>query len=234
MRIGVIGSNGFIGREIYDHLPDTERHPIFRTEWDDNYYDIVIDANGSSMKYLAESDPKHDFEASVDSVMTRVQDLNYGKYIYISSIDAETPGKSNYGFNRKLSERIVKQYCPNFTIIRLCSVIGENMTKGIVHDVLAGVKVFVTKASLIQVISVKEVVEKIPLYFHNNEILKFYSKGSIAVSEICDMFGQDPVVSPNAKTQLYDFKASDLGFKTPEEYLKETFNERVVKPMESV
>jgi len=229
MRIGVIGANGFIGREIFNHLPDGDRYPIFRADWDDSYYDVVIDANGSSMKYLAESDPNQDFEASVNSVMYRVSHLKYGKYIYISSIDAETPGKSNYGFHRKLAERIVKHYCPKWTIVRLCSVIGENMTKGIVHDVLMGVKLFVTKDSQIQVISAEEVAKKIPFAFsnHNKELLRFYSDGWIAVSDICQMFDKDPFVSADAKKQIYKYKTSDLQFKTPEEYLQEIIHEKV-------
>lgn len=233
MRIGVIGSKGFIGREIYKHLPDTDRSPIWCADWDDSYYDIVIDANGSSKKYLAESDPEQDFKASVDSVMNRVSHLKYGKYIYISTIDAEVPGENHYGFNRKLAERIVKHYCDKWTIIRLCSVIGENMTKGIVYDILRGDEIFATTDSLIQVISVKEVVEKIPFTFrnHDHEVLRLYSKGSIEVRDICKMFDANPIVAVDAEKQLYDFKPSEFDcfseLKTPEEYLKETIYERV-------
>jgi dTDP-4-dehydrorhamnose reductase len=236
MKIGVIGANGVIGREIYNHLPDTKRCMVTQTHWNDSNYNIIIDANGSSMKYLAQTNPKRDFDSSVLSVIDRVHNLNYGKYIYISSIDAEEPGKNNYGFHRKLAERIVKHYCPNFIIIRLCAVIGENMTKGIVHDILLGEKIFVTKDTRIQVISVQEVAEKVIAVMNkrNNNIFRFYSKGSIEVSEICDMFGRNPVVVPNAEMNTYNFQPSDCGFKTPEEYLKETFYERMVKPMESV
>lgn len=230
MKIGVIGAKGFIGREIYNQLPDSVRSDITHTHWNDSYYDVIIDANGSSMKHLAESDPKHDFDLAVHTVMNHVNELNYGKYIYISSIDAEIPGESHYGFNRKLSERIVKYYCPEWTIIRLCSVIGENMVKGIVHDILLGEKIFVAKDSLIQVIPVKEVAKKIMtvLDAYNHGVLRFYSKGSIKVSKICKMFGKSPIVNPDAQKQLYDYDPSDLGFKTPEEYLKETIHERVV------
>ena len=225
MKIGIIGAKGFIGQEIRNHLKEHEVRPIFRDAWKDMHYDIIIDANGSSKKYAAQTDSLADFKASVDSVMYYINHLKYSKYIYISTIDAELPWASHYGFNRLLAENLVRHYCPSWTIVRLCSVIGSDMTKGIVYDVLQGEKLFVTKDSLIHIISVKEVARKISLVLtdHECETLKFYSKEPIEVWDICKMFGKNPIVSPDAETQFYHSDPSDLGFKTAEEYLKEEF-----------
>ena len=222
MKIGVIGANGFIGREIYDHLPESDRHMIFRESWKDIHYDVIIDANGSSMKYL-------DFDASVNSVMHYVNHLKYDKYIYLSSIDAATARLSNYGFNRSIAEQVVTKYADNWTIIRLCSVIGPEAQKGIVYDILNDNKLFVTKASFIQIIPAHTVAVKIKEAFHGEDYktLAFYSNGGIGVNKICHMFGKDPDVDDAAETQYYN-EAAGVGFLTPEEYLKEAFYERVV------
>ena len=237
MKIGVIGAKGFVGQEIYDHLgKDHTVYPIHKGAPGTRHYHIIIDANGSSSKYKAEQDPLADFQASVDSVMCHVNTFKCDKYIYISSIDAEMPWESNYGFNRGIAEQIVRKYAKKWTIVRLCSVIGLEAKKGIVYDILNDKKLFVKKDSLIQVIPVKEVARKIPMVFdnYNHETLGFYSYGGIEVGEICNMFGKNPEVDATAENQLYDEDAAPLGFDTAEEYLKETFYERVVKPMESV
>ncbi|MHA1979395.1 MAG: hypothetical protein ACW98I_21025 [Candidatus Hodarchaeales archaeon] len=236
MKIGVIGANGFIGQVIYDRLPEKDRRRIVRGIWENVHYDVIIDANGSSMKYLAQSDPSHDFKVSVDSVVHYTTRLKYDKYIYISSIDAELPTLINYGFNRSIAEQVVMHYANNWTIIRLCSVIGPEAKKGIVYDVLNDNKLFVTKDSLIQIISVYSAARRIiraALHGDNYKIIKAYSKGCISVNKICDVFGKDPDVDPTAETQYYD-EVGEPGFLTPEKYLNEAFYERMVKPMEPV
>ena len=234
MKIGIIGAKGFIGQAIYNHLGDHELCRIPRGV-QARHYDIIIDANGSSSKYKAEQDPVEDFKKSVDSVMHYVNHLSYDKYIYISTIDAGVSWLSNYGFNRSTAEQVVMKYAKKWTIVRLCSVIGKEAKKGIVYDILNDKKLFVQKDSLIQVIPVSEVAKNVPFAFfnHNNEILKFYSDGCIEVGEICNMFGKNPEVDVAAENQLYD-EDGDPGFLTPEEYLKQTFHERVVKSVESV
>jgi dTDP-4-dehydrorhamnose reductase len=231
MKIGVIGAKGFIGGRIsVSLLGKHEVYMILREDWKDIHYDIIIDANGSSKKYLAEKDPVADFKASVDSVMYYINHLKYDKYIYLSSIDAYIVPENNYGINRSIAEDLVEYYCECHTIIRLCSVIGENATKGIVYDILNDMDLFVTLDSFIQVISIEEVAKKISntLHEYNNETLEFYSTEGIFVKDICSMFGKNPEISFNAETQFYAFEPSDLGFKTSEQYLKETFHERMV------
>ena len=232
MKIGIIGAKGFIGQEIWDRLNKHELHEVHKNEIQHLYYDIVIDANGSSRKYTAIESPEHDFKMAVNSVMHNINILRYDKYIYLSTIDVDYHQKSNYGLHRKIAEDLVRKYCCNFTIIRLCSVIGHTAKKGIVRDVLYGDKIFVKKRSLIQLIPVKEVSSNI-LYIlddkkTNYETLKFYSREGIRVEKICSMFGRNPDVDRNAKLEIYDSQPSDMGFRTSEEYLKETFHERMV------
>lgn len=236
MKIGIIGAKGFIGQVIYNHLKGNhELSPIYQAGGT-SHYDIVIDCNGSSSKYKAEQDPVEDFKKSVDSVMYYTNHLHYDKYIYISSIDAEFPSGSNYGFNREIAEQVVIRYTNNWTIIRLCSVIGSEAKKGIVYDILNDKKLFVQKDSMIQVIPVDVVAKNVPaaFYDHDYQILRFYSHGGIKVNEICNMFGKNPDMDIDANFQLYNEGISDLEFKTSEEYLKQTFHERVVKSVESV
>lgn len=233
MKIGIIGAKGFVGSEIYKRLgKDHKVYPIYQAGGAGNkrYYDIVVDANGSSRKYLAEEEPWEDFKKSVESVAYYTMNLNCGKYIYLSSIDAEIPGETNYGFHRKMAEKLVKNYCNRWTIVRLCSVIGPRATKGVVYDILNDKELFVTKNSELQLISAKEVAQKLVsvLTKYDYEILKFYSTDVIKVSRICSMFGKDSEISPYAEVQVYNWKGSDLGFKKSVEYLKDEFHERMV------
>ena len=233
MKIGIIGAKGFIGSEIYDRLQGHELYQIQKDDRGHVYYDVVIDANGSSKKYEAKESPEYDFKKAVDSVMHNINTLKYDKYIYLSTIDVDYFKESNYGFHRKIAEDLVRKYCPRSTIIRLCSVIGHTASKGIVRDILYGEKIFVKKRSLIQLIPVKEISKNILHILDNGktnyETLKFYSREGIRVERICAMFGKNPSVAPGAKLEIYNNSPpSDMGFKTSEEYLKETFHERMV------
>lgn len=238
MKIGIIGAKGFIGQEIWDRLRKHELHEIQKDEIRQLYYDIVIDANGSSKKFEASESPEYDFKKAVNSVMHNINTLRYDKYIYLSTIDADaethmTRGGDNYGFNRRIAERLVSYYCSKWTIIRLCSVIGHTASKGIVRDILYGEKIYVKKKSFIQLIPVKEVSKNLSSIIGDRstdyETLKFYSTKGIKVERICTLFNKNPIVNAKAKLQIYpDSPPSDFGFKTSEEYLKETFHERMV------
>ena len=232
MKIGIIGAKGFIGSEISHRLQKYEIYPIGKEGWAKQYYDLIIDADGSSKKYLAEDEPLKDFKASVDSVIYHTNALDYDKYIYLSTIDVEYYQESNYGFHRKIAEDLIKKYCSNFTIIRLCSVIGHSAIKGVVRDILYHDKIYTKKSSTIQLISLKEVVSNILLIINerdtDHKILKFYGTEPIRVERICSMFGKNPVVHRDSKLETYNSIPSNMGFKTSEQYLKETFHERMV------
>ena len=88
----VIGGRGFLGRAIADEGERLGYHVvrIGRKDYDDavgKSWDLVINANGNSKKYLARKAPLEDFYQSVESVARSLVDFPTERYVFLSSVD---------------------------------------------------------------------------------------------------------------------------------------------------
>ena len=222
MRIGIIGAKGLVGSAIFNRLKD-EHYVVAITR--QSYprhigaeYDVLINANGNSRKYWANQNPLEDYDLSVSSVMSSLFDFKYKKYIFISSIDAEEP-RGHYGFNKRIAEDLVKQYADKWQIVRLCSVIGINMKKGPVYDILHGLPVYLTSGSTLQLIMDTEVAQQIAeqMNFGGTLMTRLYPQ-PIYVRDIGGILGRLARISPEAHEEIYKFRGME-GLKTSEQYL---------------
>jgi dTDP-4-dehydrorhamnose reductase len=195
------------------------------------YYDCVINANGNSRKFWANNNPLDDFELSTKSVYESLLRLRYNKYIYISSVDA---GYNNYyGLNKKLSEDIVKFCAKNYTILRCSAIIGKNMKKGILKDIIDGNKVYITPNSQYQFITNTEIAKIINklLYISESKTLEVGGVEAITVSELAYFLKKPIVYSDKLETLVYNQDITELckyyNIKTSKEYIMEALSERV-------
>ena len=177
MKIGIIGANGFLGKVLQLKLAEYFNEVVGITKV--NYtsylgkYDIIINANGNSKKFWANNNPVKDFDSSVVSVYKSLFDFPCSKYIFISSADVYThpvvrpvetcqiddTTLSPYGFNKLLAENIVRKYAQSFLILRSSAIVGKDLVKGVVKDILSGNELFVTPDSCIQCISNEAVAD---------------------------------------------------------------------------
>lgn len=154
--IYVLGGGGFIGSAIVDFFYQKNINCVSITK--KNYLkfkntkcEILINANGNSKKYLAEENPSLDFELSVQSVSSSLNDFIYKKYVFLSSSDVYSfnnfsqtdentkilsDNLTKYGLHKYLSEILVKNMCSNWLILRLGGFIGKNMMKNPIFDML--------------------------------------------------------------------------------------------------
>lgn len=190
MLIGVLGGNGFVGKTIVETLRTD--HAVININRE-NYklqnnikFDVLVNANGNSHKYLANLNPLEDFEKNVSSVYKTLYDFKFKKYIYISSIDVETV-RTSYGLHKHLSEKLVKFHCSDYSIIRLPAVIGKNATKGVVYDILNGNNVYITPKSTMMLMDVNSISLNLKILLEKNKLKKverFYPCDNITVEQI--------------------------------------------------
>ncbi|MEO0095119.1 MAG: SDR family oxidoreductase [candidate division WOR-3 bacterium] len=210
--IFVLGYKGFVGSAIYEYL---RRKKFKVTGIDlDNYQDfydkqcdVLINANGNSSKILAEKEPLKDFELSVTSVIKTFFDFKFKKYIYISSIDVynrqdrenftkeDTPiyveGLSHYGFHKYLAENLVKNYCSDWLIIRLGGMVGPNMKKGPIYDIINEKKLWVSSKSKFLALHTYEVAKAlVKLLEIKNEIFNVVASDNIELREVARIFNK--------------------------------------------
>ena len=228
-----MGAKGFVGSAFSKYLsvamPDYK--PIDR----DNYHlyvdskcDIMINANGSSKKYLSEQDPKLDFRLNVVSVIDSLKDFNCGLYVLLSTIDVYTDvsnpkynhesvhidaiSLSNYGFHKYLAELCVMKYSHKWLIIRLGGMVGEGLKKNPVYDILHSQPLRVNPKSKYQYINTSQVAHltyQLITDGHCNEVFNLCGDGLISLTDVQKAYGV-PYAENGLRQENYNINIQKL------------------------
>ena len=153
----VLGGKGFVGSAIVRELQGRGANVtvIDKDEYADAIgasFDILINANGNSKKYLALKDPASEFELSVSSVAHSLKDFEIGCYVHLSTIDVyhdhSDPGANSeethintsllspYGMHKYMAEQLVSYYADRWLIFRMAGFVGPGLWKNSIHDML--------------------------------------------------------------------------------------------------
>ena len=157
-RIGIIGAGGFVGSAFVRQAAAAEFEvvPITRENHEAHLgsaFDILVDAAGNSKKYLADEDPEEDFRRSVDHRLRTLLSFRADVHLHVSSVDVyedlTSPAttredrvidgprsSSRYGFHKLLAEDLVRHYAKEWLIVRLAGMVGPELRKNPVFDVL--------------------------------------------------------------------------------------------------
>ena len=211
-------------------------------------FDIVINANGNSKRFWANQNPQEDFSASTASVIQSIFDFPCSIYIYFSSPDVyENHTKAEctkeygwinpeklqpYGFHKYLSELIVKKYKEKFIILRPSMILGSNLKKGPIYDILQNKPLYITLQTKLQFITtqaISEIIEIILKKSIDNITLNIGGTENFSFTKIQDYFDQKIQISKDAQTQTYMMNIEKLKglyptLKTSEVYLQEFMN----------
>src|SRR3989338_6940981 len=247
--IAVLGGNGLLGSDLVKFLKEDFRvTPITR----DNYpgylgkkFDVLINANGKSRRFWANQNPREDFLASTVSLMSSIFDFPTDLYIYISSPDIYenhtsprytkegskiTPEKlESYGFDKYLSELIVKKYKNRYLILHPAMILGSSLKKGPIFDCLNNIPLFITLDSKIQMVTSQAIAEVIKILLDKSVTGEVFNVGGIGkfnFRKILKYIVKEIQISPRAEKQIYEMNVTKLrkiypNLKTSEEYLKD-------------
>jgi len=247
--LAVIGSNGMIGSDLVRYLKQDfkELTEIDRDNYDDykgKEFDVIINANGNSNKIWANENRFGDFEASTASVYKTLLDFSCKKYIYISSSDvyenhssekttSETEsinpdGLTPYGLHKFLGECIVKNFAGDYIILRCPMMLGTNLKKEPIYDILSNSRLFISGNSAFQMITTKELAHIILSLLKKDaskEIFNVGGKGNVRLSEIEKLLKRVVNFPKDGKIQVYETNVIKLNelypLKTSSEYLEE-------------
>lgn len=220
--VAIVGYKGLLGSSLYDSFKSSDLIGIDKNNYHEHIgksFDVLINANGNSKKYLAENKPLLDFDLSVLSVYNTLKDFKIKKYIYISSIDVF---KHNvYGQHKLIAESLVRNNFSDYLILRCPMIIGNNMQKGIIFDILNNKKIYTSKESKLQIILNTEISTIISYLTSYKGILNICPK-SIKVSKIISILNKDVKINDNPKLELYNYK-SDVLTRSSEFYIKKYY-----------
>lgn len=101
-------------------------------------------------------------------------------------------------------------------------VIGSNMKKGVLKDIIDGRPLFVTEDSTLQFITNTEVAKVIESSLTIKGVMSIGSKDFISVKDIAKLLGKKIKFDASAQKQEYFVSPAQIyDFKTAEEYIKE-------------
>lgn len=251
--LAILGSDGTLGSDLVRYF--STKYIVTGINRD-NYelyigknYDIFINANGNSKRYWANKNPHLDFVASTASVHKSMFDFSCDLYVYISSIDIygnkskpnfskevvdiDTKNIQPYGFHKYLSELIVKKYKKKYLIIRPSYILGSNLKKGPIFDLLNNKPLFIAKQSKFQLVTsnvIGEVISKLISNRVKNTILNVGGVGTFKFIYADKYFKDEMKVVEDAETQIYEMNVSKLKsiykkLRTSEQYLIDYLND---------
>lgn len=207
-------------------------------------FDILINANGNSKRFWANSHPVEDFIASTESVYKSIFDFKCGLYIYISSSDVYSDHTSPrytledapttpdaltpYGFHKYLSELLIKKYVKNYLILRSSMVLGKNFKKGPFYDILHKKKLYIAENSRLQLITTVEIAKIINSLVDKHLWQQVYNAGGVGTfcfRDIHSYFNMPVTFSKDSEKQIYEMNIAKLlkiyPVKTSVEYLRD-------------
>lgn len=212
--VGVIGYRGFVGSAIFEVFSSDDKYETIGIGSDGNVtgfsetLDLIINADGNSSKILADKDPIKDFDMNVNSSLRFLKGFNYVSYIHIStsevyndvsnheltkeSAEIDVSQLSNYGVSKLCSEALVKHYAREWIILRLGGMVGKNMKKGPVYDIINLHKLFVSPNCRYQFINTLTVAHIAKQLFERGRYMQIYNvsgKGNVQLSDIAKLAG---------------------------------------------
>lgn len=233
MKIAVLGARGFVGSAVFEVLRarwecvgvDLENYE----EWRGRTWDVVVNANGNSKKYLAAQDPALEFDLSVRSVVRSIFDFVAERYVFISTVDVytefadarktredveiDTQRQSPYGFHKWLAEQYVRKHGRRWLILRLGGMVGPGLRKGPIYDLLHDVPLRVHLDSRYQYIptrTVGEVIAKLVEWGVEHEVYNVCGTGTVSLREVRDWLGKRGNEDEGLERQHYEINNAKL------------------------
>jgi len=155
----VLGGKGFVGSAIVREAgrrgwTATAAGKADLPELSGSSWDVVINANGNSKKFLSDQQPQLDFDLSVRSVSQSLHEYTFQHYVFLSTVDVY-PDKSNpdnnressridpmalsrYGLHKWMAEELVRFNASSWLILRLAGFVGPGLKKNPIYDLLNG------------------------------------------------------------------------------------------------
>jgi nucleoside-diphosphate-sugar epimerase len=229
MKIFLIGGAGYVGSafaRLFERRGD-DFHILERDTYANfigQSCDLLINANGNSVKMLGVRDPLADFDASVRTVRSTFADLKAARYIHISTCDVypdcsrpeltlessspDLTRQSPYGFHKWLAEQCVRHAAPDWLIFRMGGFIGPGMRKNAIFDILQGGPLWLDPASELQFLSTgrcAEIVTDLALRTDlSGEVFNLCGRGVVRLSEVIEAAGRPVTVNPGSQRVRYE------------------------------
>mgnify|MGYP003328414497 CR=1 FL=1 len=193
--IGVIGSNGYVGKQFCNILEKTkfdytkitrENYDTFKNK---NSFSHVINCAMPSGRFWAKNNPQSDFQETVKKTFDIKINFSESKIIQISSISARVQLNAVYGRHKRAAELLLDP--EKDLIIRLGPIYDCSMEKGALIDIIHGKKVFVSGDTKYAFTPLEWACQEIINMRDKTGIIELGSKNYILLKDLRDKLESD-------------------------------------------
>lgn len=149
--VALFGANGFVGKSLFSALSAMSNYhvvPVTRENYSvsiGKFYNVVINSAMPAARFWAKNNPDKDFQESVQKTANILYGCTFDKFVQISTVSTRCQLDTIYGRHKLAAENLCNY--GNNLIIRLSSMFGDGLEKGVLIDMLKGQKVFVDEES---------------------------------------------------------------------------------------
>lgn len=189
MKVLITGCNSGLGAYFTHKLPEsdvfTRSTPLNRFRG--TYYDLVIHCAVNLTHYRWDSDIPYGFFDDNIFLTQRLLGLDYGKFVYISSIDHAkgTP----YGAAKRISEVLVRESASDHLIVRPSGMLGASMKENTFQKILQGKPIALTADSVMNYVLYDDVLELVTSGASGT--LPVVASENITMAGVCEVVGRD-------------------------------------------
>ena len=233
MRIYLKGGNGFLGKEIYSKLNKIHEVIIIDRKNYKKYFnkkcDIFINCSTNSKKYLSNIENDFDSKNTVFNILHSINNYKFKKYLLISTCEVYNDISNiknnhenaeinftkltSYGLHKYIGELILKNCKKDWLILRCNGLIGKNMKKGPLYDLINNKKIWINKNSRLQLVSINHVANIIDLlikYKIKNEIFNISANKNISMINLKKIVGSKSKLNRNYDTVKYNINIKKI------------------------
>ncbi len=232
----ILGGHGFIGSAIVRAASDfgwaaTAAGRADLEKCACQHWNLIINANGNSKKYLSAKDPLLDFDLSVRSVAHSLHTFSFDRYLFLSSVDVyadkanpsanheeaaiDPAALSRYGQHKWMAEELVRWNAANWLIVRMAGFVGPGLRKNSVYDLLKGHPLRVHPDSAYQYQNCDDAATllfqllELP---HRNECFNLAGDGVISLRDVASFipYAQMPGETADLPVEHYEINVDKL------------------------
>lgn len=220
--VAVFGANGFVGKSIYRALVATGKYqviPVTRETYSEHagkFYNIVINSAMPGARFWAKKNPDKDFVETVQKTANLLYDCAFDKFVQISTVSVRHQPDTIYGRHKLAAETLCNH--GNNLIIRLSSMFGEGLKKGVLIDMLNGQNVFIARESRYPFCGINFVGEYIASHLDLSGIVEVGSFNTLSMAEIADYLKTTSEFE--GEVEMHEIMSPDPSFPDAKEVFK--------------
>jgi nucleoside-diphosphate-sugar epimerase len=193
--VAVVGAEGYVGRAITRALKrrvDVRVTAVTRASYETarrSRYDVVVNAAMPSARFKARNEPNWDFVETVEKTADLVYGWEHGRLVQVSSVSARCQLDTVYGRHKAAAEQLCRP--DQDLVVRLGPMYSEDLTKGVLVDMLEGRKVWVDGSSRYCFAPRDWVAEWIADHLKRTGLVEVGARDGLALRDVARHLGVD-------------------------------------------